>query len=98
MFEKFKGISKGALIRGGLLVLALLNSALQLLGYDVLPFTEDDVETLLTVIFNFFAMGYAYWKNNSLTEEAKKADEDMKAKKKAKKQNKKAKKPTKGRR
>ncbi|WP_077603604.1 phage holin [Oceanobacillus sojae] len=90
MFEKFKGISKGALIRGGLLVLALLNSALQLAGYDVLPFTEEDVETVITVVFNFIAMGAAYWKNNSLTKEAKQADEEMKAKKAKKKALKKA--------
>ncbi len=86
MFEKFKGISKGALIRGGLLVLALLNSALQLMGYDVLPFTEEYVETLLTVVFNFVAMGAAYWKNNSFTKSAKDADKKLieeKSKKKA---------------
>ncbi|GGP13592.1 phage holin [Oceanobacillus neutriphilus] len=77
MFEKFKGISKGALIRGGLLVLALLNSALQLAGYDVLPFTEDDVETFLTVVFNFVAMGAAYWKNNSFTKPARDADDKL---------------------
>ncbi|GEN85542.1 phage holin [Oceanobacillus sojae] len=71
--------------RGALIVLVLLNSALQLAGYDVLPFTENDVETFLTVVFNFVAMDAAYWKNNSLTEEAKQADKDMKAKKQAKK-------------
>lgn len=71
--------------RGALIVLVLLNSALQLAGYDVLPFTENNVETFLTVVFNFVAMDAAYWKNNSLTEEAKQADKDMKAKKQAKK-------------
>lgn len=86
MLKKFKGISKGALIRGGLLVLAIINSTLQLAGYDVLPFTEADVETFLTVVFNFVAMGVAYWKNNSFTKPAKEADEKMKAKKKARKQ------------
>lgn len=80
-----KNLDKGALIRGGLLVLALFNSALQLAGFEVLPFTEDDVETLITVVFNFVAMGAAYWKNNSFTKEAKEADERLAEEKRANK-------------
>lgn len=78
-----KNLDKGALIRGGLLVLALFNSALQLAGFEVLPFTEDDVETLITVVFNFVAMAAAYWKNNSFTKEAKEADERLAEEKRA---------------
>ncbi len=70
--------------RGALIVLVLLNSALQLAGDDVLPFTENNVETFLTVAFNFVAMDAAYWKNNSLTEEAKQVEKYMKAKNQSK--------------
>lgn len=69
------GIEKGVIIRTGVLLLALINTTLQLLGVEVLPFTSDDVELGLTAALNVVAALLAWWKNNSFTSEAKLADE-----------------------
>lgn len=81
MLEKLKGISKGAAIRTGLLLLALVNTVLQLFGLEVLPFTEADVEAALSALFLAGAALSAWWKNNSFTKEAKEADKELKRKK-----------------
>lgn len=79
---KLNGISKGAILRTAVLLLALVNTSLQLSGFDVLPFAEADVETAVTVVLNAGAALVAWYKNQSFTKEARKADAQMKAEKK----------------
>lgn len=81
------GISKGTILRTGVLLLALVNTTLQLFGVEVLPFTEDELELGLTAVLNVVAGLVAWWKNNSFTEEGQRADavlEGLKTEKKAK--------------
>lgn len=85
MANKLRGISKGAILRTAVLVLALVNTSLQLAGYDVLPFAEADVEMAVTVILNAGAALAAWWKNQAFTQEAKKADAHMRNMKERKK-------------
>lgn len=75
------GVSKGTAIRTGLLVLALLNTVLQLFGVEVLPFTEADVEAVISAVFLGATAISVWWKNNSFTKEAQEADEVLARKK-----------------
>lgn len=79
------GIKKGTIIRSAVLVLAIVNTSLQLFGVEVLPFTEEDVELALTAILNAGAAMAAWWKNNSFSKEAKATDAELDRKKSAKK-------------
>ena len=85
MANKLRSMSKGAIIRTAVLVLALVNTSLQLAGFDVLPFAEADVEMAVTVVLNAGAAMAAWWKNNSVTKEAQKADAHMRNMKERKK-------------
>lgn len=58
-----------------LLVVALVNQVLAIMGRERLPFAEDDVYQLVTLFFTVCTSAWAWWKNNSLTKEAVKADE-----------------------
>lgn len=71
-------VDKGTIIRTSVLLLALINTSLQLMGWEVLPFTEDQLEMFITVALNFSAAMLAWWKNNSFTPEAIEADKYMK--------------------
>lgn len=82
MTVKLRSISKGAIIRTAVLLLALVNTSLQLAGFDVLPFAEADVETAITVVLNVGAALVTWYKNQSFTKEAQKADAIMKSEKK----------------
>lgn len=78
----FTKIKKDTVIRTVLLFLALVNQILTSTGHPILPFTDDMVTQLITLLFTIVTAGIAYWKNNSLTVEAIKADEYMKKLKK----------------
>ena len=64
--------------------LALINQILAILGKDVLPFGEDDVYQICTLVVTIVTSGIAWWKNNSFTPAAINADNIMKADKAAK--------------
>lgn len=67
-------MNKATLIRTIVLVFALLNQSLVLAGYSPLPFAESEVEAFVTGAFTVGATLWAYWKNNSITKEAQRAD------------------------
>lgn len=56
------------------LVLALVNQILATLGKEILPFGEDTLYQTVTIIFTLVTSVIAWWKNNSVTKEAKAAD------------------------
>ena len=68
-------VTKGAVIRTVVLVIALVNQVLTSIGYPVLPFTDEQVTELITLAFTIGASAWAWWKNNSFTKHAIKADE-----------------------
>lgn len=65
------GIEKAVIIRTAVLILALVNTSLQLLGLDVLPFAAEDLEVGVTVLLNVVAALTAWWKDNDITKRAR---------------------------
>ena len=65
------------IIRTIVLIIALVNQALVIFGKEVLPFTEDQVYQFVTLVVTIGASAWAWWKNNSFTKNAIKADEEL---------------------
>ena len=67
-------ISAGTVARTACLLLALTNQVLSALGKPVLPIESTTVEQLVTAGITTVAALIAWWKNNSFTTAAIKAD------------------------
>lgn len=70
-----KNVKKDTIIRTVILVIALVNTLLNACGKNTLPFTDDEVSAVISAMFTFVASIVAWWKNNSFTDNAIKADE-----------------------
>ena len=68
-------ISAGTIARTACLLLALTNQILSSCGKPVLPIESATVEQLVTAGITTVAALIAWWKNNSFTQAAIKADE-----------------------
>ena len=68
-------IKAGTIVRTVVLILALINQILLNTGHDVLPISDDDINTIVTTLLTVGAALVAWWKNNSFTKSAIKADE-----------------------
>lgn len=78
-----KSIKPDTIARTIVLALALINQTLAILGKDKLPFVEDDIYQICSLIATFITSAVAWWKNNSFTKEAIEADaikDDLKSK------------------
>ncbi|MCI9174390.1 MAG: phage holin [Lachnospiraceae bacterium] len=73
-----KSIEKTTIIRTAVLVFALINQALTIGGRSPLPFLENDFEQGASMILTVSASLWAWWKNNSFTQAAIAADEQLK--------------------
>lgn len=71
-------VSKSTIIRAIMLIIALVNVALEMSGRSLLPIDEELVSELVS--FGFLAVSaiVGYWKNNSFTPDAIKADTYLK--------------------
>lgn len=78
-------MTKGTIIRTIILLVALINQLLVAFGKSPLPIDDIQIETLISTAFTIIASMIAWWKNNSVTEEARKADEFLAMKKAEKK-------------
>lgn len=76
-----KKVSKETIIRTVALVLALINQLLLLGGKSPLPIEDEFVKTLTSDVITVIVSVWAWWKNNSFTQAALKADEVLKAEK-----------------
>lgn len=65
------------IIRTIVLILALVNQVLAIYGKDKIPIPEDEVYQLITLAATIGSALWAWWKNNSFTQPAIKADEYM---------------------
>ena len=72
-------ISAGTIARTAALALALTNQILSAAGKPVLPIEDNQLETLVTTGLTVAASLAAWWKNNSFTPAAIKADAALKA-------------------
>ncbi len=67
-------MKKETILRTVLLVLALFNQILTALGKNPLPFSDEQLYETLSLLFTAAASLWAWWKNNSFTKEAIRAD------------------------
>lgn len=71
-------VSKGTIIRTACLALAIVNNALAIVGKSPLPIDDAMLTEVISFVFTAVTSLVAWWKNNSFTTEAIKADELMK--------------------
>lgn len=67
-------ISSGTIARTVVLVLALVNQVLSVLGYKIIPIEDEQVNDFITMLFTIGSALAAWWKNNSFTEAAIEGD------------------------
>ena len=67
-------IKKDTIIRTIVLIIALVNQALTIAGKNPLPFEDEEITEFLSYIFTVAASLWAWWKNNSFTQNALEAD------------------------
>ena len=65
------------IIRTVVLLLALANQVLAIYGKEKIPITEEEVYQLISLVVTISSALWAWWKNNSFTLPALKADEYM---------------------
>ena len=70
-------ISAGTIARTIILVLALINQLLTAMGHSVINISDESINTLISTGFTIVTAIVAWWKNNSFTQSALKADEVM---------------------
>lgn len=70
-------VTAGTIARTIVLILALANQVLAMCGKQVLNIADDDIYQIVSIVFTIGASAAAWWKNNSFTQEAIKADEYM---------------------
>ena len=79
-----KNIKIDTIVRTVILVVALINQVLTTMGKSVIPVNDDQLTELITLVITIGASLWAWWKNNSFTKNAIKADKvlsDLKANK-----------------
>lgn len=67
-------VSKGTIVRTIMIVLVLVNMILQHMGLDVINVDESEVLTFVELLIEIAIIVVGFWKNNSYTEKAIKAD------------------------
>lgn len=71
---KKRKIESGTIARTALLIFALLNQMLTIMGKNPLPFAEEDIYDVITGVLTAVASLWTWWKNNSFTQAALEAD------------------------
>ena len=64
-----------AIVRLVVLAVLLLNQSLVVMGWNPLPFSEDEIYEGVSSVATVIVALWAWWKNNSITKEAQQADE-----------------------
>ena len=72
-----KNITAGTIARTLCLLLALVNQRLAVMGYKIIDVSDDTINTLISTGFTVVTALLAWWKNNSFTPAAIKADNYM---------------------
>lgn len=71
-------ISKGTIVRTIMLVVVVINLVLKHFGIDVINVEESQVLKFVEVLIEVGTIIVAFWKNNSFTDKAIKADNFLK--------------------
>lgn len=72
-------VSKNTWIRTVVLLVALINQVLTVSGKNPLPWSETEIYEGISLMFTAVASIVSWWKNNSFTKNAIKADEYKKS-------------------
>lgn len=72
-----KKIETGTIVRTTVLIFALINQILTISGYNPLPFTSEEFGQGVSMVLTVGASLWAWWKNNSFTQAAIAADEQL---------------------
>ena len=72
-----KGVDKSTWIRTAVLIVALVNQALVIFGVNDKTVDVDSVTYYASYVFTALSSLWAWWKNNSFTKKAQKADEAL---------------------
>lgn len=67
-------VSSGTIARTVILILALVNQVLSVLGYKIIPIEDGQINDFVTIAFTIGSALAAWWKNNSFTEAAIEGD------------------------
>lgn len=71
-------MEKQTIARTIVLLVALVNQVLVMVGLNPLPFSDDQVYEGVTAVFTVVTAIWAWWKNNSVSVEAQEADAYLK--------------------
>ena len=82
--ENTNKITAGTISRTIILILALINQILTVSGHSIIPIADEQITSLVSVLFTVITALIAWWKNNSFTQAARQADKEMKEIKSAK--------------
>lgn len=77
-------ISKGTIIRTIMLIIVIVNMILQHFGLDLIKVNENEIASLVEIVIELAVILVTFWKNNSFTDNAIKADEFLKTLKEGK--------------
>lgn len=69
-----QNIAVSTIVRTFCLILALINQLLSITGHPVIPIDDEQIETTITELFTIGIVIWNWWKNNSFTQNAIKAD------------------------
>lgn len=76
-----QNVKTDTIVRTIILVVALVNQILTSTGHAVIPVSDEEITQVITLVITIGASVWAWWKNNSFTQNAIKADqilEDLK--------------------
>lgn len=74
-------VKTDTIVRTVVLILALVNQILTSTGHSPLPIDDNQATELISLIMTIGASVWAWWKNNSFTKPAIRADEQMRMEK-----------------
>ena len=74
-----KSIKKSTIVRTILFVVVLINLILKSMGKEVIEVDEGTVYSFIETLVSIAILVLGFWKNNSYTENAKKADKYLEA-------------------
>lgn len=70
-------ITSGTIARTVILILALVNQVLTATGHNIINISDENINMLISTGFTVVSAIIAWWKNNSFTPSAIKADAAM---------------------
>lgn len=72
-------IEKSTIVRLVIQIIAVINTVLTMQGKPIINLSDAAITQGVNIIITILAWAWGYWKNNSFTKEALKADKYMKS-------------------